>query len=350
MPTIVQETPNSEPASDNRRKVECDVAISFLMRDVGLASAINDKLSEGIRVFFFPRKQEELAGTDGMESMREPFLASRLNVVLYRPRWGHTPWTGVEAEAIKDACLENQYRNLFILAVEPTHDFPNWVPHNHVRFNYEDYGLEQAIGAIKARVQERGGEFQPLTPLRKAELLSAEQEYQWDRSSMNSQDGIRAITAEVEKLMREMERQINDINAHGHEDFECEATQDSCVIRGDQIGLIVRWNQPYGNSLDRSALEVEEYSGRLWLRRDPQRQAQNIPPDRINQYVYKPELSHARDYGWRLESGREEFTPTKTLADKCLLQFMDLMERARKGEVSPPSATPFRDRSPWTRR
>lgn len=260
MPITTNATASTERSSANvhGHDFTYDVAISFLMQDAGLASAINDKLSEGLKTFFFPRSQEELAGTDGMESMREPFLRSRLNVVLYRPKWGHTPWTGVEAEAVKDACLENQYKNLFVLVVEPTHDFPIWVPNNHVRFNYADYGLEQATGAIKSRVQERGGEYQPLTPLRKAELLRAEQEYQWDRSSMSSQEGIRAIRSEAENLMREIERQIGDINAHGHEGYECEANQQFCIVRSDQVGMIVRWKQQYGNSLDGSAIEVEE--------------------------------------------------------------------------------------------
>jgi hypothetical protein len=55
---------------DNRKY---DVAISFLSKDSHTAAALNDKLSEGLNVFFFPRKQEDLAGTDGLESMREPF-------------------------------------------------------------------------------------------------------------------------------------------------------------------------------------------------------------------------------------------------------------------------------------
>lgn len=82
-----------------------DVALSFLYQDEALAKSLNDKLCEGLNVFFFPRSQEELAGTDGLESMRETFRhESRLNVVLYRPKWGHTPWTAVEAAAIKDSC------------------------------------------------------------------------------------------------------------------------------------------------------------------------------------------------------------------------------------------------------
>jgi len=47
-------------------------------------------------VFFYPHNQEEPVGTNGIESMREPFLTSRVNVILFRARYGNTPWTGVE--------------------------------------------------------------------------------------------------------------------------------------------------------------------------------------------------------------------------------------------------------------
>src|ERR1700733_4890274 len=90
-------------------------------RTLRLAQKLYDKLSQGLNVFFFPHNQEELAGTDGLESMREPFFnQSRLNVVLYRERWGNTPWTGVEAAAIKDSSLENYFENIFLFVVEPT--------------------------------------------------------------------------------------------------------------------------------------------------------------------------------------------------------------------------------------
>jgi hypothetical protein len=98
-----------------------DVAISFLVQDISLATALHDRLREGLEVFFFPRSQEELAGTDGLESMREMFRhESRLNVILYRPRWGNTPWTTVEEIAIKESCLENSFKNIFVYVVENT--------------------------------------------------------------------------------------------------------------------------------------------------------------------------------------------------------------------------------------
>jgi hypothetical protein len=54
-----------------------DVAISFLIQDVAIAQALYEKLSEGLRVFFSPRRQEEIAGTDGMETFARHSLRSR---------------------------------------------------------------------------------------------------------------------------------------------------------------------------------------------------------------------------------------------------------------------------------
>jgi hypothetical protein len=66
-----------------------DVALSFLAKDQRIAGTIAERLGETLKVFYFPRAQEALPATDGMESMRVPFVsASRVVVVLYRAPWG----------------------------------------------------------------------------------------------------------------------------------------------------------------------------------------------------------------------------------------------------------------------
>ncbi len=93
-----------------------DVAISFLAKDEATGRAIADKLeASGFKVFFFPRNQEELAGTNGMETMRKPFFESRVNVVLFREPWGQTPWTRVEQTALTERCLEKGWEPLIFV-------------------------------------------------------------------------------------------------------------------------------------------------------------------------------------------------------------------------------------------
>jgi hypothetical protein len=61
-----------------------DVAISFLHRDEQLALELQSKLSANLSAFVYSKQQEQLAGTDGMESFRLAFRSqSRLSVVLY---------------------------------------------------------------------------------------------------------------------------------------------------------------------------------------------------------------------------------------------------------------------------
>ena len=164
-----------------------DIALSFLARDEKLAARFYERLSDGFEVFFFPRNQEELAGTDGQESMRTPFREdSRLVVVLYREPWGKTPWTAVENTAIKDRGLVKGWDHLFFVAL--SHDSPNpvWLPDFGVRFNFEDFGFEEAIGAIKARAMANGANYSPLTAVKRAQLFKSDEEYRLDRASLDS--------------------------------------------------------------------------------------------------------------------------------------------------------------------
>jgi hypothetical protein len=313
-----------------------DVAISFLIQDSALAQALADKLAVGLEVFFFPHNQEELAGTDGLESMREPFLhQSLVNVILYREKWGNTPWTAVEAAAVKDSCLANAFRNLFFLVVEPTKVLPKWLPDTHVRFNYADFTPEQAVGAIKARVQERGGHYTPLTPLKKAQMLKAEEAYQGDRSRLTSPEGIENMLAQVEELIREMERQCAAVNADSGLDIEYESNpRSNCILRHHQIGMIVRWEQQYENGMHKGGLLVEEYHGRLHFNRELQGTRVHIrPPKRLNHTIYDPDLSRAREYGWTKRGKAGAFIYSTSLAEKLVLQFMNLIELTASGKL-----------------
>src|ERR1700733_4446717 len=162
-----------------------DVAISFLAKDESIAGAVNDALSQGLKVFFFPRSQEELAGTDGLESMRTPFLTdSRVNVILFREPWGATPWTRVEETAIKEACLNRGWSSLFFMALDKASKLPLWVPATLVRFNLSDYGVAQAVGAIKARVQDAGGKIEPPNAMVDARRVQQEAQFLADRSRL----------------------------------------------------------------------------------------------------------------------------------------------------------------------
>src|SRR5262249_39891040 len=157
-----------------------DVAISFLARDEPYAAELHAKLEQTLQVFFFPRQQEELAGTDGLESMRTPFLESRVAVVLFRHPWGETPWTRVEETAIKDRCLANGWNSLLFVTLDKASKLPIWLPNTHIRFSSQDYPIEELVGAIKVRVQESGGTISRPDAFATAKRIKAEAELRED--------------------------------------------------------------------------------------------------------------------------------------------------------------------------
>jgi len=67
---------------------------------------------------------------------------------------------------------------MFFVMLDGASELPIWLPRTHVRFNYEIFGIEQAVGAIKARVLECGGIIEPMTALKRAAIYKEEARYQ----------------------------------------------------------------------------------------------------------------------------------------------------------------------------
>jgi len=98
---------------------DLDVAISFKSEDANLATDIRGRLGKSLDTFVYTAKQEELAGTDGLETLRKVFRhRAKLVVILFRSGWGETPWTRVEMEAITDRFLKQGPGFLFVITLD----------------------------------------------------------------------------------------------------------------------------------------------------------------------------------------------------------------------------------------
>jgi hypothetical protein len=221
----------------------------------------------------------------------------------------------------------------FFVVLDRESAIPLWLPRNHVRFNYSDFGLERAVGAIKARVQENGGQPLPLTPMKRAELFQAEEQFRLDKSRMSSSEGMKAVRNTVAALFREIRKHCADINAKGLLQIECDAelsergVYQTCVMRGDEVSMSVIWTQPYSNTADKSCLRGRGYNGRLIL---PSLTASRTyvegPPPQSSEIEYAPDLSLAREYGWK-KVNTSEFVSSSALAEQYVIRFMDLASR-----------------------
>lgn len=318
-----------------------DVAISFLTADEAIAAELNRRLSETMEVFFFPKRQQELAGTDGMETMRTPFYEdSRLMVVLYRESWGKTRWTAVEELAVKDACFNGEWNRLFFVALDRTSTLPGWLPPHYVRYNWEDFGPEEIVGAIRARVLENGGKPSPMTAMKQAALLRAEDDYRNARSSIEWKLGIPAIQAQAKVLIEAIKEKCDEIKSANHIDLDSEIDTRQqprglgCIITNRQVSLAAWWHQEYSNTIrDGAGLHVREFNGPLLLPSEAGKMYL-VEAKLLNDSIYKPDLFRTHELGWSIK-GSDEVIATSKMADDIVLRFLRLVERRKTGKLDP---------------
>jgi hypothetical protein len=310
-----------------------DVAISFLSRDEALASSLNDKL-DGLKVFFFPRKQEELAGTNGLESMREPFQTARIVVVLYRQPWGNTNWTRVEQAAITDRFLKQGWDWLLFVQLDNAGALPVWLPDTHVRFAFEQYGIEQLAGAIKFRVQQRGGRIEPPSAVTHARRVQREAELLADQKSLfRDQRWIEGhLHYQIEALMSRLVTLTDEIKTGAGMNFVAGVEGKRCVLRDNRVSMNVGWRQSYVNSVeDEAEIIAAEFNGPLYVRTELMWTV-GIPQE-LQRHRFTPALSESREVRWKEAGQKSEPLSTEELAHRIMTLFVDLLNRTNKGQV-----------------
>jgi hypothetical protein len=323
-----------------------DVAISFLAADEPTAKALADQLeSSELSVFFFPRNQEELAGTDGFQSMREPFLDARIVAVLYREPlgekpWGETPWTRIEETAIKDRCLNRGWSSLMFVTLNKPTTLPRWLPETHIRYAMQDYGVDQLVGAIKLRVQEQGGTISPPDAMSVAKQVQNEAIYLQDRDRlMHDRAWIEnTVHASLHETINKLVSLAEEANTKHGIRIECCAHERECVLRSGFVSMLVRLKQPIYNSVSSDPsgdcfLRVGELSGTVLL---PQERRWVMDrPQLLQEHRFRVDVAQDRSLIW-VKSGSEERIAPSQLADRIMRVFLDLVSRANQGKVERP--------------
>jgi len=124
-----------------------DVAISFLSTDESLARELQVRLSERLEVFVYYDRQEELVGTDGMETFSQKFSTeSRIVVVLHRKNWGSVSFTRVEQTAIKNRGFQEDWGFLLVIPLDSPSTVPDWYPITRIWYDFNLYGVDGATG------------------------------------------------------------------------------------------------------------------------------------------------------------------------------------------------------------
>ncbi|MBW1998581.1 MAG: toll/interleukin-1 receptor domain-containing protein [Deltaproteobacteria bacterium] len=315
-----------------------DIAISFLSQDEETASYLYDRLSPHFDVFIYSKKQEDLAGTDGTESFRKAFREdSRLVVVLYRDGWGETPWTRIEEGAIKDRFLKEGWDWLLFVMMDNKSKAPPWLPETRIRLSLEDYGIEQAIGAIKTRAQGLGSQYRKEDAVHRAKRLEREiREREKRNRLLASIEGVGAAKKEAKAIYSEITRLVNDINESSPRlKIMVGSNDESIGLTNGRVSLTAFFRPPYRNSLNYAQLVIQEMNGQVRLPQERDR-FPFAEPKELNRFMFEPDVKPDGTWGWRLKSDPKRFFTSGEVADYCLKLFLNLINRADKGEIKPP--------------
>jgi hypothetical protein len=126
-----------------------EVAFSFLQDDEQLALEIADRIRDRVTVSFFiySERQNELAGTDGVEKFSRIFgKEARVVVILYREGWGQTKWTRVEETAIRTRGFNEGHEFALLVKLDSTNP-PIWLPPTRLYLGFERYRIDGVASA-----------------------------------------------------------------------------------------------------------------------------------------------------------------------------------------------------------
>jgi hypothetical protein len=90
---------------------------------------------------------------------------------------------------------------------------PAWCPSTDIYLDFETYGYDQVVGAIKLRAQEMGSIVKSVTAIDKAKILENKVKFIREKEKfLESENGVNAALLEIDKLFKEIERICKEIN------------------------------------------------------------------------------------------------------------------------------------------
>lgn len=319
-------------ADNHAPQFEFDLALSFLGSDEPLAQHLANVLRERMSVFIYSEQQKELAGKDGLEMFTRVFgQKARVCAVLYRQGWGETPWTRVEATAIKDRAMDNGWDFLTFISLDGSAP-PAWLPKTKLWLGLKRYGVEGAAAVLDARVRDEGGDPHPQTAREIAETMGVRLEQEEKRRQfLHSLAGVKAATAEVNALFQYLENEAAAIAKAGALAIQTQRSprEPTFAVSSPFASFTLGWTLQYANVVDGAGLYACEYSGFRSL-------GGNGRGKRVAEETYSYSRTLDGAPIWQLYSGNRPEFSTKALAEHYLQR---LLKRADSERERPSRAT-----------
>jgi hypothetical protein len=303
-----------------------DVAISFVFQDEPFAHQLFNLLTERFRVFFYSRKLEQVTGTDGVDTYTQIFLEdARLNIILYREKWGTTPFTKVEETAIKSRIFQGKHKAWDSLIVVKLDDssVPAWIPPFYTYLHHKD-GIEKIVGVVEYKIQTLGGTVKTESLVDFAARLQRQVDLQNEiEKYLESVQGVKDAVNELKSLStlaKKKWEQLQEAAPSLRIGKFSEQNERYFEFTSGIYHLNFLWNNVSVNSLHDAYLLVRIYKDKRFS---------NQLTESVLEVQYKFSMSLTKTKGWTNAAG--EFQVSENLLDGWIKTLINIIKDPNYG-------------------
>ena len=293
-----------------------DVAFAFLKKDEHLANQINDLIHDKLNTFLYSKKQEDRALRNRDKVFFDVFATqSRVVVVIYRSKWGTTPWTEIEEKLIRARVSDEGEDFLLLIPLDNPPITPKYLPKSQIWADLPKSGIKGAVNAIELKVQSLGQGLEKALPINLDTENNSDTQFKVERSKfLESVNGLEIAKLELKKLFTELKK-IKDKTEKVTKGLSLSYHQDekSFIIYSGDYSIRFYMQPSKDNPVMNTYLYFE-----LQKKGSSSNEPQILS---VEQYYF--ELKKIGEYGWIKEVDSNSFISSKKLAERSINQLLD---------------------------
>lgn len=298
-------------------KDKLEVAFSLVSKDEIFASNINYLLRERVKTFLYVHNESETINADGMETFANALKQARIVVLIFREKYGNTPWTRVEKDVIEQRFLDEGRDFLFVIVLADESKLPKWIPKFWIYARGDSPELMAQY--IEYRIRDNGGTIKPETSTDLIKRLNRDEKFKLDKERyLGSPKASEAAIKEVDEIINHYENKKDDLLSFGIREDTKKENQYRRVITYTWKNIfyfVIKWE---GNphSTQRQVLHI--YICGVQEMKDSFK--------KFYEKKFKFDMLPTNRFGWALQGN---FYDSLTLAEDMIKKFIKVIEKEK---------------------
>ena len=287
-----------------------EVAFSFLDKDEHLANQINDLIKDKFSTFLYSKKLEDLSNTKHEKTFMNVFrMQSKIVVVLFRNKWGTTPWTRIEEDAIRNRAFDEDQNFLLFIPLDDPYTIPKYLPKVFILKDLAKLGIKGAANVIEQRVQLVKGKSKAETIKNDDSRIEIVPQFEVERSRfLESINGFEIAELELKKLFTALKNSKNKIEESKKSiSLGFQQKHRNCIVEYGEFSIRF-YLQPAKNN------PMDSY---LYFELQKQGSSSN-EPNILAVEEYHFEVKNVGEYGWIKDVDSDSFISSKHLAEESI--------------------------------